>query len=108
MSFGLRKAAQTFQRLMDMVTYGLSFVCVCLHDILIFSKSKEEHMERIRELFCRLQKHGLVTSAAKCQCGVDEIDFLGHRVNRHDVFLLPEKVEAVRSFTKLDTVEELE
>ena len=102
--FGLRNAAQTFQRLMDTVTRGLSFVFVYLDDPLILSESTEEHIAHIRELLCTLQMHGLAMSAAKSQFGVDEIDFLGHRVNRHGIFLRPEKVEAVRSFTRPDTV----
>ena len=108
MPFGLKNAAQAFQRLMDTVCRGLSFVFVYLDDILIFSRSCAEHKEHLRQLFGRLREHGLVISIAKCKFGVTEIDFLGHRVNEHGVFPLPEKVEAIRTFPKPSTVKGLQ
>lgn len=58
MPFGLKNAAQTFQRLMDVVLRGLSFVFVYLDDILIASSSREEHLSHLRLLFGRLREHG--------------------------------------------------
>ena len=86
---------------------GLSFVFVYLDGILIFSQS-QEHEAHLRQLFGRLHEHGLVTSLSKCQFGVDEIDFLGHRVNQQGVFPLPEKVDAIRSFPRPTTVKQLQ
>ena len=78
MPFGLKNAAQAFQRLMDTACRGLSFVFVYLDDILIFSRSQEEHRAHLRQLFGRLQEHGLVITLSKCKFGVNEIHFLGH------------------------------
>ena len=89
---------------MDTACRGLSFVFVYLDDILIFSRSQEEHTAHLRQLFGRLQEHGLVISLSKCKFGVNEIDFLGHRVNQQGVFPLPEKVDAIRSFPTPTTV----
>ena len=108
MPFGLKNAAQAFQRLMDTACRGLSFVFVYLDDILIFSRSQEEHRAHLRQLFGRLQEHGLVISLSKCKFGVNEIDFLGHRVNQQGVFPLPEKVDAIRSFPTPTTVKQLQ
>ena len=108
MPFGLKNAAQAFQHLMDTACRGLSFVFVYLDDILIFSQSQEEHEAHLRQLFGRLQEHGLVISLSKCQFGVNEIDFLGHRVNQQGVFPLPEKVDAIRSFPRPTTVKQLQ
>jgi len=55
MTFGLRNAAQTFQRFMDEVVRGLDFCYVYLDDILIALKTAEEHYEHLRRLFQRLQ-----------------------------------------------------
>ena len=98
MPFGLKNAAQTFQRLMDMVCRGLDFVFVYLDDILIFSHSSEQHKAHLQQLFKRLQEHGLVVSPAKCKFGVTEIDFLGHHISKEGVKPLTEKVEAIQSF----------
>ena len=93
---------------MDTACRGLNFVFVYLDDILIFSQSQEEHEAHLRQLFGRLQEHGLVISLSKCQFGVNEIDFLGHRVNQQGVFPLPEKVDAFRSFPGPTTVKQLQ
>lgn len=54
MSFGLRNAAQMFQRFIDEVLHGLNFCYVYIDDILIASSSEEEHGEHLRRLFERL------------------------------------------------------
>ena len=109
MPFRLKNAAQAFQRLMDTAWRGLSFVFVYLDDILIFSQSQEEHKAHLRQqLFGRLQEHGRVILLSKCQLGVNEIDFLAHRVNQQGVFPLPEKVDAIGSFPRPTTVKQLQ
>ena len=70
MPFGLRNSAQTFQRLMDSVLSGLLFVLGYLDDVLIASKTKKEHLERLKILLGRLSDHGLVVNAEKCKFGV--------------------------------------
>ena len=67
MPFGLKNAAQTFQRLMDSVLRDLPFLFVYLDDILIASASRTEHLSHLRTLFERLSMHGLIINPAKCQ-----------------------------------------
>ena len=98
MPFRLKDAAQTFQQLMDMVCLGLDFVFVYLDDILIFSRSPEQHKAHLQQLFQRLQENGLVLSPTKCKFGVDAIDFLGHHISKESVRPLERKVEAIRVF----------
>ena len=80
MPFGLKTAAQTFQRLMDSVTVHLSGVFVYLDDLLVASATREQHERDLRQLFAALRRCGLVLNVEKCVFGVREIDFLGHRV----------------------------
>ena len=98
MPFGLKNAAQAFQRLMDSVCAGLDFVFVYLDDILIASESFVEHKEHLKVLFDRLQDHGLVVKAEKYVFGVSEIDFLGHRVSCEGIRPLSAKVKAINEF----------
>ena len=79
--FGLKNAAQAFQRLMDTVCRSLPFVFVYLDDILIASKSKAEHLNHLHQLFNTLHDHGLIINIKKCQFGLSELEFLGHRVS---------------------------
>ena len=98
MPFGLKNAAQAFQRLMDSVCAGLDFVFDYLDDILIASESKTEHKEHLQLLFGRLAEHGLVVKTEKCVFGVEEIDVLGHRVSSAGIRPLPSKVKAITEF----------
>ena len=108
MPFGLKNAAQAFQRLMDMVCRGLRGIFVYLDDILIASSSHEQHLQHIRALFDRLKQYGLVVKLAKCVFGVPEIDFLGHHINCQGAIPLPEKVAKVRDFARPTTVRGLQ
>ena len=81
MPFGLKKAAQTFQRLMDSVTAQLTGVFVYLDDVLVASASYEQHERDLRQLFVALKRFGLVVNVGKCSFGVSSIEFLGHQVS---------------------------
>ena len=98
MPFGLKSAAQAFQRLLDSVCAGLDFIFVYLDDILIASESFAEHKEHLKILFDRLQDHRLVVKAEKCVLGVSEINFLGHQVSCEGICPLPAKVKAITEF----------
>lgn len=108
MPFGLKGAAQTFQRLMDSVLRGMSFLFVYLDDILVASVSAEEHLVHLRQLFERLNEHGLIVNPAKCQFGLSAIEFLGHHVSPQGAVPLPAKVEAIAVFPCPRTVKPLQ
>lgn len=90
--FGLRNAAQSFQRLMDTVLRGMSRVFVYIDDILLYSPDPETHLRDITELFERLRKHGLVIRPEKCSFGRDRVRFLGLEVTAAGVRPTKEKV----------------
>ena len=77
MRFGLRNVGQTFQRFMDEVLEGLEYCFVYVDDVLIGSKSQEEHMQHVREVLSRLEENGIVLNGEKCVLGVPEVQFLG-------------------------------
>ena len=106
--FGLKNAAQTFQRLMDTVCNRLDFVFVYLDDILVSSTSAEQHMLHLREVFHRLSTHGLVINVSKCQFGATTIDYLGHQITSQGAIPLPAKVEAIRTFARPTTIKGLQ
>ncbi|XP_064470197.1 uncharacterized protein LOC135384946 [Ornithodoros turicata] len=65
MPFGLRNAAQTFQRFIDFVTRGLPFMFAYIDDLLVASSTAEEHAQHHRLLFSRLADHGIVVNVQK-------------------------------------------
>jgi len=97
MPFGLRNAPATFQRTMDKVLAGVKYnsCLVFFDDILIFSKTFEEHLERIRAVFTRLAEAGLTVKPSKAFFGVTGCSFLGYFLDRDGLKMLPGKVEAM-------------
>jgi hypothetical protein len=76
-SFGLRNAAQTFQRFMGDILRGLDFCFAYLDDILVFFRSLEDHERHVRAIFGRLQTYGILINPAKCVFRASEVTFLG-------------------------------
>ena len=81
MPFGLKNAAQAFQRLMGTVCQGLDFTFVYIDDILVASEDEDTHLDHLHQLFQRLKDYGLVVNVSKCKFGVESLDFLGHHIN---------------------------
>ena len=110
MPFGLKNAAQSFQRLMDSICQGLDFLFVYLGDILIASATAEEHLHHLRLLFARLQCYGLVVNAAKCNsvCPKSISLVIALAISSQGVMPLPDKVQAIQDFVKLKTVQGLQ
>lgn len=107
MTFGLRNAAQTFQRFIDEVLQGLEFCFAYIDDILVASSSHEEHLRHLEILFKRLKSYGVVINPGKCVFGKSEVRFLGYLVSDTGTRPLPEKVSAIRSFPQPHTVKQL-
>ena len=107
MNFGLRNAAQSFQRFMDKVVRGLDFVVVYIDDILVASSSHQQHLEHLHLLLSRLQDHGLKIHPSKCVFGASSVDFLGHRVSAAGLEPLPQKVSAIEDFPRPATVRKM-
>jgi hypothetical protein len=98
--FGLCNAPATFQRLMNDVLRPFldQFVIVYLDDILIFSKSADEHVKHVDLVLNTLRKHRLFANLEKCSFGLEEVDFLGHVVGGGCVKVDPKKVAAVKEW----------
>nr|VZI25050.1 unnamed protein product [Spirometra erinaceieuropaei] len=107
MPFGLRNAAQSFQRFIDEILRGLPFAYAYIDDILVASSSAEEHASHLRVIFDRFQQHGLQLNVDKCTFGVSSLDFLGHHVDQHGITPLLEKVQSILSFPVPKTLTQL-
>jgi hypothetical protein len=97
MPFGLTNAPATFCTLMnDIFCEWLDdFVVVYIDDILIYSGSLEEHAEHLRKVFQRLRENKLYAKLEKCEFGVTEVDFLGHRITQKGLMMDDHKVKAI-------------
>ena len=104
MPFGLTNAPGVFQRLMQRVLSGLNptdssqFVSVYLDDVLVFSKTLEDHLNHLRIVIQRLVEAGLKLKPAKCHFAREELEYLGHIITREGLKTNPRLIEAVREF----------
>ena len=95
MPFGLKNAAQAFQRFMDQVCRGLEdFLFVYINDILVASPDAKEQRRHLHLLFQRLAEHGLVVNVVKYTFGEEIIDFLAHRVTAQGIEPLPAELQS--------------
>jgi hypothetical protein len=107
--FGLTNAPATFQTLMNNILrpYLDKFVVVYLDDILIFSKTPEEHLQHVDTILQVLQQHKIYCGLDKCAFGLKEVDFLGHVVSADGVKPDPKKVQAVQDWPVPKTLREV-
>ena len=97
---GLCNAPSTFMQLMNDTFRDLldKSVLSFLDDILIFSKTREEHLRHIREVLERLRAKKLYGKLSKCEFMRSEVGFLGHRIGADGLCVSPDKVDAVKSW----------
>uniref|UniRef100_A0A5S6Q617 RNA-directed DNA polymerase n=1 Tax=Trichuris muris TaxID=70415 RepID=A0A5S6Q617_TRIMR len=107
MPFGLRNAAQTFQRFMDEVTRDLPFCFVYLDDVLIASSTPKDHESHLRQLFKRFEQYGIRVNPAKCVFYSSQLHFLGFQIDAEGIKPLPDRVEAMQRFPLPKTTAEL-
>ena len=98
MTFGLRNAGQTFQRFIDEVLRDLKFCYAYIDDILVFSRSEEEHRTHLRLLFQRLAAYGLILNVQKCHFGQPEVRFLGYMVSATGIRPPTDRVQAILDY----------
>ena len=99
--FGLCNAPATFQSVMNEVFAPFidDFVCIYLDDILVFSKSKEEHLHHLRIVLDTMRQHKLYGGFAKCNFLAEELPYLGHIITREGVKVDPHKIQAITTWT---------
>ena len=105
--FGLCNGPSTFQRLMDRVLKGLqNKIClVYLNDIIIYSKTFEDHLIHLREVFARLRDANLKLKPRKCFICRRRVSYLGHVVTESGVEPDPESVAKILNCTEPTTLD---
>ena len=106
--FGLSQAPAYFQLLIDQVLMGCGdFAMGYLDDIIVFSRSEEEHLQHLEEIFKRLRHFYLKMKREKSSFFKKHIQYLGHLVSEQGFEPLPEKLEAIRSMPHPKTPKEV-
>ena len=110
MPFGLTNAPAAFQRMINNVLREhLDIFVVCyLDDILIFSKTEEEHTEHVHKVLQTLQDAKLLVEPEKSKFHASEVEFLGHIISHNEIRMDPKKVSAVRDWKEPTNVKEVQ
>ena len=97
MSFGLTNAPTYFMCLMNSVLskYLDKFMVFFIDDILIYSKTKEEHDEHLQIILQVLREHKLYAKFSKCDFFKDKIQYLGHVISKEGISVDPDKIRAI-------------
>lgn len=100
MPFGLTNAPATFQKLMECTLARLTPMesLIYLDDIVVFSKTFDKHVERLRRVFKPLWMSGLCFKASKCHFCLPKIKFLRHIVSKEGIQPDPDNVAKVQTF----------
>jgi hypothetical protein len=109
MPFGLTNAPAVFMDLMNRVfhEYLDRFVIVFIDDILVYSKSLEEHEDHLRIVLQILRDKKLYAKLKKCEFWLNQVVFLGHVVSKDGITVDPSKIEAVVSWDRPTNVSEV-
>ena len=105
MPFGLCNALPTFQRLMlnCLGELNLTYRLIYLDDVIIFSKTEEEHLEWMCVVFDRFREHGLKLKPSKCEVFKTEINYLAHHMSKRGVPPSKQNLEAITRCPPPDT-----
>ncbi|XP_069147163.1 uncharacterized protein [Solanum lycopersicum] len=100
MSFGLTNDPAAFMDSMNGVLrpYLDSFVIVFIDDILIYSRTKEEHEHHLRIVLGIIKEKKLYAKFSKCEFWLSSVAFLGHVVSKEGIMVDPKKIEAIRDW----------
>ena len=95
---GMSNSAQAWQRLIDSIIGDMEQVYCYLDDLLIFSKTEEDHLATLDKIFSRLANAGLSISLKKCQFGQESLEYLGYKVDSTGISPMAKKIEALNKF----------
>ncbi|XP_021340098.1 uncharacterized protein K02A2.6-like [Mizuhopecten yessoensis] len=105
--FGVSSAPAIFQAVMDQILQGLDNVLCRIDDILITAPTKVKHLATLEEVLKRLDHHNIRLRTDKCKFMEDEVEYMGHMINREGSHPTTAKVEAIREAPSPTNVTEL-
>ncbi|GBG71123.1 hypothetical protein CBR_g8423 [Chara braunii] len=109
MPSGLTNTPATFQRAMDDIFRDIlkHYVLIYLDDILVYSRTLEEHLRHLRDVLDRLRRHGFYDMLSKCHFAQHKVDFLGHYVSDQGLHMDDAKITAIADWPSPTSAKQL-
>ena len=109
MPFGLTNAPVTFQRLMESCLGDLHLQCCIMYldDIIVFSKTPDKHIQRLRSVFEKLDQAGLHLKPSKCEFFKKRVEYLGYIIFKNGIETNAKKIEAIIKWPQPQTVTQM-
>eukprot|EP00253_Pinus_taeda_P010492 PITA_10492 len=108
--FGLKNAGATFQRAMD-IAFAKEihdFLVIYLDDLTPFSKSDQEHLKHLRQVFLICRKYGISLKTKKSLFGLEEGKLLGHIISKDGIRIDPDRIQAILQVPHPRNIKELQ
>ena len=108
--FGLKNAGPTFQRAMD-IAFAKEihdFLVIYLDDLTPFSKSDQEHLKHLRQIFLTCRKYGISLNPKKSLFGLEEGNLLGHIISKDGIRIDPDRIQAILQMPHPRNIKELQ
>jgi len=106
--FGLKNAGACLQRNINLILKDVPNIFVYMDDVIVASKTEEEHLDHLKALFRKLKEHNLLVSKKKSVLAQRSVVFLGHTVNKDGIRIPDARVETIRDFPRPESKKELE
>ena len=109
MPFGAVNSPAVFERLMERVFVGLTYVTLLIYldDIIVYGKTFQIHLRNLEEVFKRLREANLKLNAEKCLFFQTQVTFLGHLVSQEGISADPQKIKSVQDWPTPRNVSEV-
>jgi hypothetical protein len=109
MPFGVTNAPAVFMDYMNRVfrLFLDKFVVVFIGDILIYSRSREDHEEHLRQVLQVLREKQLYANESKCEFWLEEVKFSGHVISKEGITVDPSKIEAIMAWERPKTATDI-
>ncbi|CAG2214143.1 unnamed protein product [Mytilus edulis] len=105
--YGVASSPGIFQRTLENVVQGIANVLVRVDDILITGKTREEHLNTLSKVLSRFKRIGIRLKKQKCVFMAEEVVYLGFKINKHGIYPVESKVEAIDKAPSPTNVTEL-
>lgn len=107
--FGLKNAPSIFQRTLDDILreHIGKFCYIYMDDVIIFSKTKQEHAEHIKIILNKLKNSNMTISDTKSVFFAKEVEYLGHIVGNGQIKISPKKIEVIRDYMAPENIRQL-